>query len=79
MNFFSNEINETMQSNLFGEEWKALRALEADKTIVSKAASKWSLVVAWGRSDYLQIFRRFLDNYRIQTSLRMSGLAKIYL
>ena len=34
----SNEINEPTQSNLSGKEWKALRALGADKTIVIKAA-----------------------------------------
>ena len=50
----SNEINEPTQSNLSGKEWKALRALGADKTIVIKAADKGSSVVICDRSDYLQ-------------------------
>ena len=50
---FPNEINELTQSNLSGEEWKALRALAADKTIVIKAADKGSSVVVWDRSDCL--------------------------
>ena len=35
---FSNEINEPTQSNILGEEWKPIRALAADKTIVIKVA-----------------------------------------
>ena len=31
---FSNEINEPMQSNLSGEEWTALRALAAVKSLL---------------------------------------------
>ena len=50
----SNEINEPTQSNLSEEEWKALRALGADKTIVVKAGDKASSVVIWDRSEYLQ-------------------------
>ena len=51
---FSNEIYEPMQSNLSGEEWKALRALAANKTIAIKAADKGYSVVVWDRSDYFQ-------------------------
>ena len=43
-----------MQRNLSGEEWKVLKALAVDKTIVIKAADKGSSVVLWDRSDYLQ-------------------------
>ena len=50
----SDEINEPTQSNLLGEEWKALRALGADKTIVIKAADKGSSEAICDRSDYLQ-------------------------
>ena len=35
---FSNDINEPTQSNISGKEWKAIRALAADKTNVIKAA-----------------------------------------
>ena len=50
---FSDDISESTQSNLSDEEWKALRGLAADKTIVIKGADKGSLVVVWDRSDYL--------------------------
>ena len=33
---FSDDISESTQSNLSAEEWKALRSLAADKTIVIK-------------------------------------------
>ena len=42
---FSNKVNKFIQSNLSGEEWKVLRALAADKTIVMLAADKGSSVV----------------------------------
>ena len=51
---FSNDISESTQSNISAEEWKALRGLAADKTIVIKGADKGSPVVVWDRSDYLQ-------------------------
>ena len=40
-----------MQSNLFGEEWKALRNLADDRSIVLKGADKCSSVVVWDRDD----------------------------
>ena len=43
-----------MQRNISGEEWKTLRALAADKTIVVKTANKGPSIVVWDRSDYLQ-------------------------
>ena len=51
---FSSDISESIQSNISAEEWKALRGLAADKTIVIKGADKGSPVVVWDRSDYLQ-------------------------
>ena len=50
---FSDDISESTQSNLSAEEWKALRSLAADKTIVVKRADKGSSVVVWDRFDYL--------------------------
>ena len=69
---FSNEINEPMQSNLSGEEWKALRALTAHKTIFLKAADKGSSVVVWDRSDYLQEASRQLQYKNIYDDVRFS-------
>ena len=45
---FSDDISESTP-----EEWKALRGLAADKTIVIKGADNGSSVVVWDRSDYL--------------------------
>ena len=50
---FSDNISESTQSNLFAEEWKALRDLASDKTIIIKGADKGSSVVVWDRPDYL--------------------------
>ena len=50
---FSDDISESTQSNLSAEEWKALRGLAANKTIVIKGADKGSSVVVWDISDYL--------------------------
>ena len=39
---FSDNISEATQSNLSDEEWKVLRGLAADKTVVIKGADKVS-------------------------------------
>ena len=62
---FSNGISESTQSNLSAEEWKVLRGLEADKTIVIKGADKGSSVVVCDRSDYLQEVSRQLQDQNI--------------
>ena len=41
----SDDISESTQSNISAEEWKAVRGLAADKTIVIKGADKGSSVV----------------------------------
>ena len=69
---FSNEINEPMQNNLSVEEWKALRALAAYKTIATKAANKEPSVVAWGRSDYLQEASIQLQDTSVYEDVRFS-------
>ena len=50
----SYEINGSTQSNLCGEEWKALRNLADNRSIVIKGIDKGSSVVVWNRDDYLQ-------------------------
>ena len=62
---FSNGISESTQSNLSAEEWKALRGLAADQTIVIKEADKGSSVVVWDRSDYLHEVSRQLQDQNI--------------
>ena len=51
---FSDEMNDFMQSNLSGDEWKALRNLADDRSIVIKGADEGPSVVIWDREDYLQ-------------------------
>ena len=62
---FSDDISESTQSNLSAEEWKALRGLAADKTIVIKGADKGSSVVVWDRFDYLHEVSRQLQDQNI--------------
>ena len=69
---FSNEINEPTQRNLSAEEWKALRALAADKTIAIKAADKGSSVAVWDRSDNLQETSRQFQDKNINEDVRFS-------
>ena len=69
---FSNEIYEPMQSNLSGEEWKALRALAANKTIAIKAADKGYSVVVWDRSDYFQEASRQHQDKSVYEDVRFS-------
>ena len=42
---FSDEMNDSTQSNLYGDEWKPLRNLADDRRIVMKGADKDSSVV----------------------------------
>ena len=62
---FSNDISDSTQSNLSAEEWKTLRGLAADKTIVIKGADNGSSVVVWDRSDYLHEVSRQLQDQNI--------------
>ena len=54
------------KSNLSAEEWKTLRSLAADKTIVIKGAYKGSPEVVWDRSDYLHEASRQLQDQNIR-------------
>ena len=51
---FSDEMNDFTQNNLSGDEWKALRNLADDSSIVIQGADKGSSVVTWDRDDSLQ-------------------------
>ena len=62
---FSYDISESTQSNLSAEEWKALRELAADKTVVIKGVDKGSSVVVWDGSDYLHETSRQLKDQTI--------------
>ena len=73
---FSNEMNDSTQSNLSGEEWKALRHLVDDMSILIKGADKSSSMVVWIE---LTTARKLLDDYEIPIYTRMLNLAKILL
>ena len=47
-------MNDSTQSNLLGDVWKALRNLAEDRSIVINRADKGSSMVVWNRDDYLQ-------------------------
>ena len=73
---FSDEMNDSTQGSLSGEEWKALRNLADDKSILKKCADKGSSVVVWDRDDYRQEASRQL---RIPIYTRLLNLTKIFL
>ena len=62
---FSDDMSEPTQSNISAEEWKVLRGLAADKTIIIKGADKGSSVVVWDRSYYLHGASRQLQDQNI--------------
>ena len=66
------DISESTQSSLSSEEWKALRGLAADKTIVIKGADKGSSVVVWDRSDYLHEASRQLQDQNIYENVKFN-------
>ena len=69
--YFSDEMNDSTQSNLSGDEWKALRNL-ADGIIVIKGADKGSSVVVWDRDDYLQEASRQLWDTNIYEDVKFN-------
>ena len=69
---FSDDISESTQSNLSAEEWKALRGLAADKSIVIKGADKGSSVVVWDRSDYLHEASRQLQDQNLYENVKFN-------
>ena len=52
-------------SNLTKEEWRAVRSLANDRSIVIKKADKGSCVVVWDREDYLLEAERQLGDTSI--------------
>ena len=58
-------------SNLSKEEWKAMRTLADDKTIVIKKADRGSCVVVWDRNDYIKEAEKQLNGAMF---MRMSVL-----
>ena len=53
----------TRYSNLSSDEWKAIRSLADDRSIVIKKADKGSTVAVWDRVDYIEEAQKRL-NYK---------------
>ena len=61
---FTNHLDEPSQSNLFAEEWKALRNLALDRSVVIKGADKGSSVVVWDTADNILEAEKHLNDKR---------------
>ena len=59
---FTNDLDESSQGNLSAEEWKALRNLTLDCSIIIKGADKGSSVVVWDRADYILEAKSYLND-----------------
>ena len=53
---FNGFLNDSISipSNMSNKEWKALRGLADDRSIVIKQADRSSCVVVWSRDDYIK-------------------------
>ena len=65
-----NELSEitkeqTRNSNLSQEEWRAIKALADDCSIVIKKADKGSGIVVWDRADYLREAEKQLSDKNV--------------
>ena len=59
------EIPSKKFNNLTKEEQEALYSLKDDCSIIIKGAGKGSVVVVWGREDYLKVAYRQLDDKEV--------------
>ena len=55
----------TWYSNLSSDEWKAIRSLADDRSIVIKKADKGSAVVVWDRVDYIKEAQKQLKDENV--------------
>ena len=69
---FSDKMHDSTQSDLSGEERKALRNLGDDKSIAIKDADKGSSVVVWDRDNYLQEASRQLRDTNIYEDVKVN-------
>ena len=59
-------------SNLSSEEWKAMRSLADDRSIVIKNADKGSNVVVWDRNDYVMEAEKQLSDANVYKDVSFS-------
>ena len=55
----------TRYSNLSQEQWRAIRILADDRSIVIKKADKGSCIVVWDRADYLREAEKQLSDKKV--------------
>ena len=55
----------TRYSNLSTDEWKAIRSIEDDRSIVIEKADKGSAVVVWDRVDYIKEAQKQLKDKNV--------------
>ena len=59
-------------SNLSKEEWKAMRTLADDRTIVMKKADKEFCVVVWDHNDYIKEAEKLLNDADVYKDVRFN-------
>ena len=57
-------------SNLNTEEWKTIRSLVDDRSIVIKTAGKRSAVVVWERNDYIKEAEKQLGDKNVYQKVK---------
>ena len=63
----------TRYSNLSSDEWKAIRSLADDRSIVIKKADKGSAVVVWDRVDYIKEAQKQLKDENVYKKLNFKN------
>ena len=72
------EIQDILRySNLSQEEWRAVRSLVDDRSIVIEKADKGSCVVVWDRRDYIKKTKK--NNSGIVLFMRKSIIKRFFL
>ena len=69
---FTDDLDEPSQSNLSSEEWKALRNLASDCSIVIRGADKGSSVIVWDRADYILEAEKHLNDKQVYKELKFN-------
>ena len=69
---FTDDFDKPSQGTLSGEEWKALRNLALDCSIVIKGADKYSSVVVWDKADYILGAAKHLNNKRVYKEVKLN-------
>ena len=74
LNQVKNELFKVPETNLryynfTSNEWKAMRSLADDRSIIIKKADKGSSIVVWDRLDYLLEDKKQLEDFKIYKNI----------